>query len=245
MCAAARCGAEPVLCPVIEFGDPPELEPLRAAVERVGQYQWLLFTSQNGVQRFFVELHRQGGDTRRLGGVRVGAIGQKTASALERHSVRADLVAREFVGEAFARDLVLAERREPGRVLLSRARVARDVVPELLRQAGFEVDVVAAYETRAVGEAGRAAIAELFRDDGLDAVLFTSSSTVENACAALGPRARELLARVTVASIGPVTTATAERLGVRVDVTAAVYTVDGVLDALGEHFAARAPLASR
>jgi uroporphyrinogen III methyltransferase/synthase len=114
--------------------------------------------------------------------------------------------------------------------------VARDVLPDLLRQGGFVVDVVPAYQTRIVGEAARSAIRASFEQREIDAVLFTSSSTVENACAALGERATELLASVAVGSIGPVTTATAERLGVHVDVMSQVYTVDGVLQALGQHF---------
>jgi uroporphyrinogen III methyltransferase/synthase len=236
--AIRRLGAEPVVAPVIELVDPPDMEPLRRAVADLGKYQWVLFTSQNGVERFFAELARQGGDTRRLGGVRVGAIGKKTAAALERYAVRADLVASEFVGEAFARELTA--RSEQGNVLIPRALVARDVLPEMLRQSGFTVDVVAAYETRLVAESERENIRALFRHDEIDAVIFTSSSTVSNACEALGGEAVDLLARVTVASIGPVTTETAERLGVRVDVSASVYTVEGVLAALGTSWPGRA-----
>jgi uroporphyrinogen III methyltransferase/synthase len=229
-----------VLEPVIELVDPPDPEPLRRAVHELSSYQWVLFTSQNGVERFFAELARQGGDTRRLGGVRVGAIGQKTAGALDRFAVRADLVASEFVAEAFARDLLAAQRGQPGRVLIPRALVARDVLPRLLGERGFTVCVAPSYETRVVSEAGRSAIAELFQQRAIDAVVFTSSSTVKNACAALGQSAAEALGQVTVGSIGPVTTETAQRLGVRVDVTASVYTVDGVLDALGQYFLAGA-----
>jgi uroporphyrinogen III methyltransferase/synthase len=126
-------------------------------------------------------------------------------------------------------------------VLILRAQVARDALPDALRAAGFPVDVVAVYETRAVPQsAGDAIAAELARG-AIDAVTFTSSSTVDNLCDLIGPRAQALLARVVVASIGPITTATAERRALRVDVTAKTYTVAGLIDALEDAFAARGP----
>lgn len=240
--AVRRWSAEPVVLPVIEIVDPPDKTRLATAVSQLRRYPWVLFTSQNGVERFFAELSRQGGDARWLGDSKVGAIGQKTAAALQRFAVSADLVATEFVGEALARELI--ERHSaasspngaPGRVLLPRALVARDALPEALRAHGFEVDVVPAYETRPVGPEQRAALRTAFETNRIDAALFTSSSTVENTVAALGNGAKELLGRVTVASIGPVTSKTLERAGIRVDVTAETYTVDGLLDALGRFF---------
>jgi uroporphyrinogen III methyltransferase / synthase len=234
--AVRRWSADPVVLPVIEMVEPPDRAPLERAVARLQSYQWVLFTSQNGVERFFAELSRQGGDTRRLGNAHIGAIGQKTAAALERHSIRADLVATEFIGEALARELIEKHEGTPGRVLVPRALVARDALPEALRKHGFEVDVVAAYETRGVAREKREALCAAFEDGRIDAALFTSSSTVENTVAALGEKAGELLGRVAVASIGPVTSGTLQRLGVRCDVTAAVYTVDGLLEALGRFY---------
>jgi uroporphyrinogen III methyltransferase/synthase len=123
-----------------------------------------------------------------------------------------------------------------GRVLVARAMSAREALPDALRASGCEVDVVAAYETRAPSPDVAERIAGDLERGALDAVLFTSSSTVDNLCDLLGTRAPSLLARARIASIGPVTTAAAERRGVRVDVRASPYTVPALLDALESSF---------
>jgi uroporphyrinogen III methyltransferase/synthase len=228
-------GAEPVLVPVIRILPPPDPAPLAAALGALSSYDWVLFTSENGVERTFAVLAEQGRDARAFGSAKVGVIGPRTADALARHGIRADLVAEEHVGEGLARDLLA--RGRPGKVLLSRARVARDELPRLLREAGGEVDVVPAYETQAVPGAELAA---RIREAAVEVVLLTSSSIVRSLVEALGSTAPEQLAALTVASIGPVTTKTAEELGVRVDVSAGVHTLDGLLDALEAYFRARA-----
>jgi uroporphyrinogen III methyltransferase/synthase len=227
-------GAEPVVFPVIEIGDPPDLERLRRALSALTRYDWVLFTSANGVERFFAELERAGRDARALGAARVGVIGPGTKAALSRRGIIADAMATEFVGEGLARAVL---ERGVTRALLARALVARDALPELLREAGAEVDVVPVYATRRASPEKAEALRELFETGGLDTVLFTSSSTVEGVMALLGPDAPALLSRVTVASIGPVTTETARSAGLTVSVTAADYTIDGLLDALEQHYA--------
>jgi uroporphyrinogen III methyltransferase/synthase len=231
-------GAEPLVMPVIEIGPPPDKEPLQRAISELSAYAWVLFTSANGVERFFAALAEQKLDARAFASARVGAIGPKTAAALERRGIVADRVAKAYVGEGLASELI--EGGERGRVLLARALVARDALPEALRQAGFMVDVVPVYETRPVAERGKAALRELFAARKADAILFTSSSTVTETLDALGPDAKTLLEAVTVASIGPITTATLAAASVRVDLTADVYTVDGLLDALQRHYLERA-----
>ncbi len=232
-------GAEPVLFAAISIEDPPDPGPLLAATDRLAEYDWIVFTSVNGVERFFTALGVRGRDARAVGSRRVGAIGAKTAAALRAHGIVADVVAREFVGEALA-EAILA-LGPPGRVLVPRALVARDELPRALRAAGGVVDVVAAYQTRPVGPEKRAELARRLAEAEIDVVLFSSSSMVDAVCGAAGDRAAELLGRVTVASIGPITTRRLVERGVRVDVTATTYTVDGVLDALEAHFAARGP----
>ncbi|HEY3500776.1 MAG TPA: uroporphyrinogen-III C-methyltransferase [Polyangiaceae bacterium] len=224
-------GAEPVLVPLIEFHPPPDRAPLLRAVGALSTYEWVLFTSENGVERTFSALRERGGDARAFGTAKVGAIGPRTADALARYGIAADLVAEEHVGEGLARDLLA--RGRPKRVLIARALVARDELPRLLREAGAEVDVVAAYETRPVPVA---TVLERLDEARADVVLLTSSSIARSLVTALGPRARDHLASLTVASIGPITTKTAEELGVRVDVAAPVHTLDGLLDALERHF---------
>jgi uroporphyrinogen III methyltransferase/synthase len=115
---------------------------------------------------------------------------------------------------------------------LLRALVARDALPDQLRDRGAVVDVVPVYETRAAAAERRDELVALIEEERIDVALFTSSSTVQSVVELLGPRAATLLGRITVASIGPVTTETASRLGVRVDVTASEFTVEGLLDAL-------------
>ena len=120
-------------------------------------------------------------------------------------------------------------------VLLARAAVARDALPDMLRGAGARVDVVAAYRTLPADEADSARLCSAIETGAVDAVTFTSSSTVDNTMRMLGHDAKRLLERLTVASIGPITTETAERHGLRVDVTASEYTVPGLVAALERH----------
>ncbi len=230
-------GAEPVEVPVIRIDTPVDGgAALREATKRLGDYDWLVLTSANGVDRTFDAVP----DTRALGGVRVAAIGPGTAEALARYRVVADIVPERFVAEsllaAFPDPSDLADgpgatgagRSDgPGRVLLARAAVARDVLPDGLRAKGWQVDVVEAYRTQAVEPtaAQRDAVA------AADAVTFTSSSTVTNFVASFGV---DLVPPV-VACIGPVTAATARQHGLTVDVEASVHTTEGLLDALADY----------
>lgn len=224
--------AEPVLSPAIAIHPAPDVERLRRAAREVGSYDWVLFTSSNGVERFFDVLDELELDGRAFSAARIAVIGPKTAAALRARGLRADVMAPEYVAESLVETLLDTRAERPlGRVLLARARVARDVLPERLRAAGAEVDVVAAYETHPVTGPEAARLAELARD-AVDVVLLTSSSMVSSLVAALGAEAARLPERVTVVCIGPVTAQTARDLGLRVDVTAERYTVDGALDAL-------------
>jgi len=226
-------GGEPIVLPLIEIVAAPDPVPLTAALAALASYDWVLFTSENGVVRALDALRAVGRDARAFGSAKLGVIGPRTGAALERYGLVPDLVAEEHVGEGLARDIL--KGGVPRRVLLLRALAARDALPNALRAAGVAVDVVAAYETKALPGVSET-LRELFGGDGLDAVLLTSSSTVESLVDRLGPGAQELLSGVTIASIGPVTTQTAERLGLRVAVTASTYTVDGLLDALERHY---------
>lgn len=216
----ARLGAEAIEVPLIEIG-PPEDDgaALTAALGRLDEFAWLVFTSPNGVERTFARVP----DTRAVAGVQVAAIGPGTAAALARVRVVADLVPERYVAEG-----LLAAFPDPpaggGRVLLARAAVARDVLPDGLAVRGWEVEVVAAYRSSpaTVPDEMRARVA------AADIVTFTSSSTVENFIAALGADA----APPTVASIGPITSASARRLGLDVSVEASEHTIPGLVTAL-------------
>ncbi len=231
--AVRERGAEPVVAPAIAIADPPDLGRFEAALGELDAYDWVLFTSANGVQRTFAGLERLARDARAFGKALIGAIGPKTAEALARHGIKADLVADEYVGEELARSVIAKGAR---RVLLLRALKAREALPEALRQSGIELDVVAAYQTLPSPEASSGRLSSLVEKREVDVVLFTSSSTVETLCDALGHDAARLLGNVTVACIGPITEQTALERGLRVDVTAQTYTLAGLLDALEAHF---------
>ena len=216
-------GAATVELPVIEIGEPADGgAALRDAARRVGDYDWLAFTSANAVSRFFAALDAVGSDTRALGGRRVAAIGPGTADALGACGVRADLVPERFVAES----LLDAFPAGPGRVLLPRAAVARDALPAGLEGKGWAVDVVEAYRTAA----GRPAPEARAAAAAAHAVTFTSSSTVTNYLAAAG----DLPVPPVVACIGPITADTARAAGLHVDVVAAEHTIEGLLAALVE-----------
>jgi uroporphyrinogen III methyltransferase / synthase len=233
--AIRRRGAEPVVISSIEIHPPPDPEALREAARGVKNYDFCLFTSANGVDRFFAALNEVGLDARAFATCRVGAIGPKTAQALVPRGIHADLVAQEFVGEALAQAIL--DIGGVRRVLIPRALVAREELPQLLRAGGMTVDVVPAYETRPAGGKHRDRLLELLKQGGLDVVLFTSSSTVDSLVELLGPDAASLLSRVTLACIGPITAATAHRHQLEIAVSAETYTVEGLLDALERHYA--------
>jgi uroporphyrinogen III methyltransferase/synthase len=234
-------GADVLVVPTIAIAAPGDPVPLAKAIGelRAGAYAWVAFTSANGVERTWEAIEAAAGDAQVFGSARLAAVGPATAQALAGHGLRAAVVAVEVRGEGLAEAMLAAMKREGevgGRVLLPRAARARDVLPAALRAAGCTVDVVAAYDTHPVTGAAVEALAVELEAGRLDAVTFTSSSTVDNLCDALGPRAAGLLARVRVASIGPVTSDTARSRGLRVDVEARESTVPGLIRALAESY---------
>ena len=229
-------GAEAILMPTIRIVDPPEPAALERVLGKLPGYDWVLFTSANGVERLFAALEKAKLDARAFGTAKIGVIGPKTADTLRQHGLIADLLAEEFVGEGLARAILA--RGTPKRVLIARALEARDALPEALRSHGAEVDVVAAYQTLPAEPQG-SGLAALLEAGGADVMLFTSSSTVTSTFELLGDRAKSLLEPLVVASIGPVTSDTLRGLGLEPTVSAERYTVDGLLDALEHHFSRR------
>lgn len=215
--ALRELGAVPIEVPVIEIVEPSDGGAgLAAAAARLDTYDWVVLTSPNGASRLLAAMS----DARAFGSSSVAAIGPGTAAALAAGNICADLVPDQFVAEA----LLDAFPTGPGRVLLARAEVAREVLPDGLRARGWEVDVVAAYRTVAavVTDEQRAAMR------GADVITFTSSSTVDRFLDAVG--AEDL--PPTVACIGPITARTARERGLTVDIEASVHTIDGLVSAL-------------
>ena len=221
-------GAEPIEVPSIEIRPAPDIQAVDDVVSRVEDFDIAAFTSVNAVDAFFSRLGVLGLDARALGGVTVAAIGPATAAALERQGVRADFAPREYTTAALAQTMPGVEGK---RVLLPRSAIAPADLLELLAARGARVEQVHVYDTVTPGETATRA-RELLEGRRVDVVTFTSSSTVDNLVEALGGDAVRLLQETTLASIGPVTTRTAEKHGLHVAVTAEDHTVDGLVDAL-------------
>jgi uroporphyrinogen III methyltransferase / synthase len=229
-------GAEPVCFPLISIEDPEDETAVDSAVNRLSKYDWVLLTSANGSERLLRGLERCGLDARAFGGARIAVIGPKTAEPLKRFGLRPDLIAKDHLAEGLLRELLTQEPLR--RVLLFRAAEAREVLPDELRARGVEVDVVAAYRTRRLGEAQAAPLRQSIERRSVDTVLVTSSSMALALVEGLGPQARNLLADLLVASIGPITSETLVQLGITPDVTASEHTIPGLLDALESHIVA-------
>lgn len=236
--ALAEAGAVPLQFPTIRVVPPVDgyaeldaaIAGIRSAPAGQPAYDWLVFTSVNGVEHFFQRLDLAG-DMRDLKGVRLGAIGPATAAALEARGLRVDFVPAEYRAEAVVAGL-LALGINGARVLIPRAKEAREVLPEQLAAAGASVQLATAYETR-LEEAGAGDLKQMLQAGEIDIITFTSSSTVKNFAALLdGFDFCALPASVTVACIGPVTADTARELGIRVDTVAAEYTIPGLMAAL-------------
>ena len=221
-------GAQVLEFPAIEIAPPTDPRPLAEAVAGIEAYHWVVFTSANGVDAFFAEAAAQHLDARCLAGVEVAAIGTGTQAALAAHGITQVQVAREFCAEGLAG--LLADKVRAGeRVLIARAEEARDVLPRALEEQGALVSDVAAYRTQAVAEGAEALAAALSAGD-VDAVTFTSSSTVTNLLACLG--GPTLLEGTDLYSIGPVTTETLRAAGLEPRAQAAEYTIAGHVAAL-------------
>ncbi len=224
--------------PFIEIRKPSSYKSLDTAVRNLRDYDWLILTSVNGVEAFFSRGKKFKLNADDLKDLKVAAIGPATRKSIEAQGVRVHVTPKEYVAEAVVNSL---QRRVKGkRVLLVRAKVARDVIPRELRKAGARVDVVEAYETVAPTASQkrlRAVLASPARKP--HAITFTSSSTVRNFVGLLGlSAARSALLKpaahrgVQSASIGPVTSATLREFGLPVDIEAKEYTIPGLVAAI-------------
>lgn len=229
-------GAEVLEFPAIEIVPPESWEPLDAALRRIVEYRWIIFTSANGVRFFWDRMRAAQRDARSLARARVAAIGPATAEALLARGIEADLLPAEYKAEGIL--AALADEPMGGaQILIPRAETARDVLPAELERRGATVDVVPAYRTvRSDREAK--ALRDLLKAKRVHAVTFTSSSTVTNFCRALGEAdVPALLDGVTVACIGPITAATARERGLTPHIVCADYTIPALVAALAAHFA--------
>jgi uroporphyrinogen III methyltransferase / synthase len=216
-------GAQPILAPTIRIAPPPDPGPLRDAITHLDCYDWIVFTSSNAVDSVFSSIAEAGLDVRALAGTKVCAIGPKTRGALAARGIMA------------LRPL-LTERT---RILLPRAEVAREILPDSLRDAGAEVDVVVAYRNLPPEPKEIERIRSLVHRAESDAVLFTSSSTVQNLFDLLGHEAVGRLNALDLFSIGPITTQAAERLGLRIVATSAEQSIESLVSTVRAYYALR------
>jgi uroporphyrinogen-III synthase len=232
-------GAEVLEIPFIEIRKPRSYKALDGALKNLSQYDWLILTSVNGVDAVWERLRKLRLGGRAMRHLKVAAIGPATRQAIEQHGVKVSVVPREYVAEAVVASL---RRKVKGkRVLLARAKVARDVIPRELRKLGAGVDVVEAYQT-VVPESSRRRLraALISPKQRPDWITFTSSSTVRNFVQLMGEgrgRGRQRHTgkeanRVRFASIGPITSSTLRELGLPVDVEASEYTIPGLIKAI-------------
>ncbi len=226
-------GAKVIEAPAIKIVPPASYAPLDEAIKHINGYKWLVLTSANGVKAFFARLLEAGLDARALAGIKIAAIGCGTAKALQHRGLTADLVPATYKAEELAE--ALSQSLTAGdKVLLPRAKEAREVLPETLRGLGVQVDVVAAYETIAVCDNADELISAL-KNKEVDMVTFTSSSTVTNFLKATGSDS-SLLEGVACAAIGPVTAATCNKNGITPAVTAETFTIAGLTDAIKSYY---------
>ena len=228
-------GGEVVEFPTIEVKPPTSYEPLDEAIKQIANYDWLIFTSVNGVEQFLHRFEKLGKNIAGLAGIEVGAIGPETARRLTTAQIQPRLVPKVYQAEGILEALI-PENVLGKRVLIPRAAKARDILPETLSQWGARVDVVEAYQT-VLPEADVSALCRLLRDGAIDVITFTSSSTVTNFAAMLRDQdLPRLLSRTVIACIGPITQKTVEDLGMRAEVVSEEFTIPGLVKAVVDYF---------
>jgi uroporphyrinogen-III synthase len=237
-------GAEVIEIPFIEIRKPRSFAPLDHALKNLSSYDWLVLTSVNGVEALWARIEKLRLAGNRFDNLRIAAIGPATKKAIEQRGIKVGVMPKEYVAEAVVRSL--RRRVKSKRVLLVRAKVARDVIPRELRRAGAHVDVVEAYET-VVPQSSRQRLRALLKNPQKRpaVITFTSSSTVRNFIELLGgsrAASRMLLPfvgqecpvhlRLHMASIGPITSSTLRELGLPVDVSAKEFNIPGLVEAI-------------
>lgn len=226
-------GANPIHFPTIKIVPPSSWRELDAAIKNLLDYDWLIFTSANGVAYFFERLFAKKKDIRDLKGIRICCIGPATARQVENRGIKVDLVPQKFISEGILKSFARTSLKGK-KILLARAADARDVLPEGLKKLGAQVDVVTAYETIGSGKKKKE-MEELFKENKIDVITFTSSSTVNNFIKIMGNDFK-LPKGVKIASIGPVTAATAREAGLAVDIHQEEYTIEGLVGSLIDYF---------
>ena len=223
-------GAEVIAFPTIEIAPPEDWGPLDKAIEKLETYDWVIFTSVNGVRSFTQRLREKGVIIAALANKKICAIGPRTQKELEKMGVTVHFRPSEYRAEGVAEGL-RSQGIQGKKILLPRAREARRVLPEALREAGALVDEVEAYWTVRPVQ-GKDSLEEIIRK-GIDVVVFTSSSTIRNFMELLSDKTA--LNGVKVAVIGPVTGETARNYGLEPSIAPSEYTIPALVDAIVDY----------
>ncbi len=230
-----KYGAIPIGYPTIRTGPPPSWKPLDHGIKRLSTYDWAIFTSVNGVRYFFERLTDLNKDLRELKGVRICAIGPRTARAIRELNIRVDMTPKVFRAEAILEALG-AEGIKGKRFILPRALEAREILPDTIRELGGTIDVLPAYRTVRPRKKAAEMKERLFNGE-IDTITFTSSSTVTNFMRFFKKNEAMDLNRVTrVACIGPITADTAKKQGLTVDIMPRNYTIPALAEAIAEYY---------
>lgn len=230
-----KFGAEVIEFPTIEIVPPLSWKALDRAITRLNAYDWILFTSANGVAFFFQRLREKGMNRRSLSGIKIGAIGPATAQSLKQRGLRVDYIPKEFIAESILRGFKKMGIQGK-QILLARAQKARDILPEGLRTMGARVDVAEAYRT-VKPKGGTMRLRHLLKNKEVDVITFTSSSTVNHFVDLLKKEdLQKLLKGIVIACIGPVTARTAREAGLKVHIQPKEYTIPALSRSITEYF---------
>ncbi|MGP8154334.1 MAG: uroporphyrinogen-III C-methyltransferase [Smithella sp.] len=226
-------GANPIHFPTIKIVPPPDWRCLDNAIKKMEDYDWLIFTSANGVSFFFERLFAKAKDIRNLKGIKICCIGPATEQQVQSKGIRVDLIPEKFISEGILESFSGINLRGK-KILIARAAKAREVLPEGLKKLGAQVDVVTAYVTVNSGKK-KSDLKALFKENQVDVITFTSSSIVNNFVKIMG-RNFSLPKGVKIACIGPVTAAAAKKVGLSVHIHQEEYTMEGLVQALIDYF---------
>jgi len=231
-----RLGAEVLILPTVSFAPPSDWQPVDSALRAIGEFDWILLTSQNAVRFLAQRVRELKLDPKALeaGKPSIAAVGPATAQAAAEAGFRVDYIAKDHSGEGLARELAASLRK--GRVLLPRSDRADDRLPNLLRETGTQVTEVVAYRT-AVPESLDTEIVDRVQRAEVDAIVFASPSAYHNLSDVIGPRRlAELSSRVDFAAIGPTTTRALREAAARVAIEANESSAAGLADAIAKHY---------
>jgi len=226
-------GARVINFPVIQIAPPQDWSALDRAIDKLNSYRWVIFTSANGVAFFFRRLGELGKDITELKGLKIAAIGPATAAAIAALGISVDLIPEEFVSEGVVKAFA-GHDLQGCSILLPRAQEARDVIPEGLANMGATVDVATVYRTIST-DRDPAELIRLFEDGKIDALTFASSSAVKNFLKIMGEDFH-LPPQVKVATIGPITEATAKKAGLPVHIRQERFAIPELVDAITASF---------